>query len=685
MSNFSIAYNFKAMTSHFQKNVHAMQRDMKNFEKTFQKNNHSALKFAKNLDKIGSSMTRKLTLPLIAMGTAGIYSFAKLESGLTNTLNLLSKDEISQWGGQLKDAQAKAIEMGFSIEDVNKGLFDNVSALGINNNAMASYKEAQKLAIAGNTTLSASINGITSIVNAYGRETTNSIEVSNALFSAQVKGKVTVEELANNIGKIAPIAKAAGIGFKDALAGLSAMTLGGLSAEESSTALRATLQALLKPTKETAKLLKGWGVPVGQSELAAAGLSKTLKALNNAMEIGGDKFSEAIPNLRAFIGAATLSDDKLKILDDTVIKMGNDIKNGTGLQEGYNRMLATASQELKQLKGKFTIILAQLGTELFPIIKKVIDRGLLPMIKLFKSLSSGTKEWIVKLGLLLTVGGPLLILFSKVITSIIGIGKVLGIVKVAMMGLTGNTIAAAGSMGVLSKAGFLVGAALGGWTIGKLIAQIPVVDKALTKFSNYLMGDEFLQKQGALSDTKLAIANFIKQKNKEQGLNIRIADVINPIQDLKQAKYIKKQLETGQIKLQSLITPLNNIKQLETQSINKQSLITPLNNIKQLEAQPINKQSLITPLNNIKQLEAQSINKQSLIKPLNNIKQLETFNNQLNTNKLNNQQLAGQTNQQMNAKITIETKDPQGIVKNVTPETSNPWISFTNLGGSMMY
>lgn len=449
----------------------------------------------------GGRMTRIASTSVGLVAGLGVRSFAKLEKGLVNTINLLSDEEIVKWGDKLRAAQQRAIEMGFSIEDVNKGLFDTISALGASASAMDTYKAAQQLAIAGNTNLTASINGLTSIVNAYGRETTNVNEVANALFSAQVKGKITVEELANNIGKVAPIAKVMGISFQEATAGLAAMTLGGLNAELSATALRAALNILNDTTGKNADLLRSWGVPVGAIEVKAAGLSKTLKSLNAAFKAHPEQIQQAIPNIRAFVGAATLTDDKLKILDATVIKMAQDVRNGTGMQAGYNRMMKTSSQELAMLKGQLTLLSASLGREIMPVLRSLTNGVLIPLFKYIKELSPTTKKWIGYLAVATVTIGPLALALGSLTIVVGGIIKALAAFKItaiAAFAVTkGGAVAATAAtsalhlawlpiLAILGKIAVAAGLAFGAFKFGQWVAEVTGLDKAIASVGNSL-------------------------------------------------------------------------------------------------------------------------------------------------------------------------------------------------------
>jgi len=229
--------------------------------------NKKAAHFGKQAKAFGSYISTRIGIPTLA----AVATFGKMEKGLTNVLTLLSKEEILVYKDRLRKIQDGAIGLGFSIEDTNKAMFDNISALQMNESAIQAFEMAQKLAIGGVTEISTTVSGLAAVMNSYGKETTSASEVANAFFSAQRAGMTTVEKLALNVGTVAPIAKQAGIGFKELLATMSQLTLGGLSTDMAATALRGAISGLLKPADQAAKVLKYFNVPVGLPSYALKG------------------------------------------------------------------------------------------------------------------------------------------------------------------------------------------------------------------------------------------------------------------------------------------------------------------------------------------------------------------------------------------------------------------------------
>jgi len=406
-----------------------------------------AAKVGQEMSSVGRNLTTKLTAPIAIMGGVSIRNFSKLEEGLTNTTNLLNSEEIKKYTSSLKNMQKQAILNGFSIEDVNKSLFDNISALGTSKEAINSYSEAQKLSVAGAAPLSATVDGLTSIINAYGRETTKANEVANALFSAQQKGKTTVAALSANIGKVAPIARQAGVGYKELLAAMATLTLGGLSTEESATALRGAIASLIKPSAEAKKVLTKLNIPFGTTQIRAKGLGNTLQMLTEASEKYPDLLAQAIPNVRAFTGVASFSTEKLKILNDIQDKINKDILNGTGLQDKYSISMEIASRKISKLKGKMTILTAEIGQRLFPVLDNIITKAIIPFINKITSWIVKNPELsktIIKLTAALAAIGPILI----------GLGTLISIIAFALSPLTLTIMGVTAAIVATSIAGF---------------------------------------------------------------------------------------------------------------------------------------------------------------------------------------------------------------------------------------
>lgn len=298
-----------------------------------------------------------------------LHEYSRFQSSLVDVTNLLDRNDTSFMKNSkaLQQASKEAIKLGISTEDANTALFNSVSAIGDVETSIKAYKSAQILAKAGATDLSTSINGLTNVINAYRLSADEANDVSTAFFRAQVVGKTTVGELANAIGGVAPIAKSAGVGYQELLATMSVLTKGGLDTASAATALRASMTALIKPSKQAEEVLRAYGVPVGAAELQSKGLTYALVQLQKAAEANPDVMAEMIPNIRALTGVSTLTADSIALVDKTIQDMNSDIANGTGLMDAYNKKLNTLEDSEKKLKGAKENLARAWGQLLSPI------------------------------------------------------------------------------------------------------------------------------------------------------------------------------------------------------------------------------------------------------------------------------------------------------------------------------
>lgn len=309
---------------------------------------------------------------------APIKAFADWEKGMATVHTLLSSDEIAKYGKQLNVMSKDAIRAGVAVEDVNKAMFDVISAMGINEKSMDVYNKSLILAKGGAADLSTSVAGMTAVINAWGADTTDATAVANAFFTAQKNGVTTVQDMAQNIGAVAPMAKAMGLSLEETMASMAALTKGGLSTDAATTGLRATLTALAKPSKEAEETLRSFGVPVGIAEVRAKGLTYTLQKLIELQKKSPNAITKAIPNVKALTGVLAMDEAKMQEVHKTLGMIQQDIQNGTGLNEAFKKMDATSAATMAKVVGEFQVALIELGEVLAPY--------LMPLVKGFAEL-----------------------------------------------------------------------------------------------------------------------------------------------------------------------------------------------------------------------------------------------------------------------------------------------------------
>lgn len=308
---------------------------------------------------------------LTGMSALNVKAFSNIEKGLTNVYTLLDRDQLVKFRSNIDNTANSAIKMGFTIDDTTTALFDSISAIGDVEKSLEVYNEAQKLAIGGNADLAVSVDGMTSIMNAYHLATDEATKIAVAFFRAQKVGKTDVQKMASNVGKIAPVAKSAGVSYQELLSTMAVLTKAGLSTDEATTALRASMSALIKPTKEAETMLKKYGVPVGAVDIKSKGWCETLKALIKAGKEHEDELAQMIPNIRALTAVTSLGEKEFALMSETIAQMNKDIKKGTGLSEAYALQMKTTDKATSMLWGSIKSLSASIGEGLAPVVKVI--------------------------------------------------------------------------------------------------------------------------------------------------------------------------------------------------------------------------------------------------------------------------------------------------------------------------
>jgi len=147
--------------------------------------------------------------------------------------------------------QEMSREFGQGKDVLSKGLFDILSAGVDAAKAIDVLTVSTKAAIGGATDTAQAVDGITTVLNAFKLEAEEATEVADLMFNTVREGKITFEELAQNISKFAPLAAAAGLDIKDMFAAIATA----VKIEKPERAMTALTAAVVSATKQGKSLL----------------------------------------------------------------------------------------------------------------------------------------------------------------------------------------------------------------------------------------------------------------------------------------------------------------------------------------------------------------------------------------------------------------------------------------------
>jgi TP901 family phage tail tape measure protein len=259
-------------------------------------------------------------------------------------------------------------------------------------------------------------------------------KVARDLFLAQRIGRTDIETLSGSISRFLPIAKAMGLSFGEAATATAIFTKGGLSTEEAVVSLRGVFSQLSVVQGRAAKTLKALNIPFKVTDVRAAGLTETFRRLLKAQKEHPNAIKMALPNIRAMIGALGLTDEKMKLLTDTLEESKNQTAKNSVVLAAYANVQKTVAANAADMKGELTLALIEMGDKLRPITLAVV-KAITKLAKSFTESGSTVKFLAIAFigfiavlspllgatGMFLIGAGNLIIFYTWIKTTAIGI------------------------------------------------------------------------------------------------------------------------------------------------------------------------------------------------------------------------------------------------------------------------
>ncbi|MCK5643556.1 MAG: phage tail tape measure protein, partial [Gammaproteobacteria bacterium] len=188
------------------------------------------------------------------VGVVGLKMAADFEGAMreVNTMMGLSQDEFESLSDQVLRS---SMALGKAPEQMAQALYQVISAGIPAGEAMQFLGTSTRAAVGGVTDIETAVDGLTTVINAWGMDAAEATSVADIMFTTVKGGKTTFEELSASLFNVAPLAAASGVEFNEVAAALATMTKQGVPTKVATTQLRAAIQAILKPTAEMAEAL----------------------------------------------------------------------------------------------------------------------------------------------------------------------------------------------------------------------------------------------------------------------------------------------------------------------------------------------------------------------------------------------------------------------------------------------
>lgn len=273
--------------------------------------------------------------------------------------------------GNLEDAIKKqSLQFGALPAQQAAAAYQIISAgAGTAKDAILLLDASNRLAIGGVTDVATAADGLTTVLNAYGKKASEAGNVSDAMFVAMRAGKTTIGELSASIGKVAPLAVQAGVSFEELVGSIAALTKGGISTRESVTGVRAILAAVIKPTSEASEMAKKLGLNFSVAGLQSKGFIGFMKDLKEKTGGSTDIIAKLFGGVEALIPVLALAGQAG--IDFTQIMVDMENKGGA-TAAAFEKMSNTFSFQSARLRAGLTIAMIELGSVITSVLTPAI-------------------------------------------------------------------------------------------------------------------------------------------------------------------------------------------------------------------------------------------------------------------------------------------------------------------------
>ena len=437
----------------------------------------------KRMVSVGSTLTRTVTAPVVALGTAAVRTFTSYDDSLRQvqaTMGLVagSSEEADRQIALLDEtAQRMGIETRYSASEAAEAL-NYLALAGYDaDTACEVLPDILNLAQAGGLDLAYASDLATDAMAALGLETKDLGMFTDQMARTAQKSNTSVAQLGEAILTVGGTAKNMAGGTAEMNAALGVLANRGIKGAEGGTHLRNILLAL--PTEKTSKALKKLGVSAYNADGSVRPLNETFADLNRAMEGMSDEDKTKL--LTSMFNKTDLAAVQALLAGcgEEYDNLFSAIQNSKGTTAQMASIMESGiGGQFRSLKSAIEGLAISFGAELAPAVKQGA-KFVTDLTKRFAELPKSTKQTITRFAALAAVIGPSLLVVGKIATTfgtlLTGASKAVAVIGKFALGI--KTLAAGGALKTLIG-GFKNLVAFNGGGIGGAVKSIGALGKA---------------------------------------------------------------------------------------------------------------------------------------------------------------------------------------------------------------
>ena len=323
---------------------------------------------------MGKAMVAGLAVAGVAVagfGVAALKEFAKFEKGMNEVFTLLPGISQDAMDSMNDDVRSFVREMGIAHDEAVPALYSAISAGIPQANVFDFMEVAAQAAIGGVTDMETSVDGLTSVMNAYGQENMSAQQAADLMFTAVRLGKTDFEQLSGSLYNVLPTASALGVGFEDITAAMASMTAAGTPTSVATTQMRQLLVELSKDGGAVATVFEDIAGKSFKQFIAEGGnTQEALALLHEYAQDTGVGINDLFGSVEAGNAALALSGDNAQGYAENIAEMGN----AAGATEAaYEQMDQGIERTMERISIQMKDLAIEVGDQLAPALQWFAD------------------------------------------------------------------------------------------------------------------------------------------------------------------------------------------------------------------------------------------------------------------------------------------------------------------------
>lgn len=425
--------------------------DISQFSRQMQSAGNQMQRLGGKLTGIGKSLTSAITVPIVALGTASVYTAMQFEKSMSEV-----KAVTGATGTEFKQLSDKAKEMGSRTSKSATEAAQAIKFMGLagftTTEILTSLEPVLRLSEAGNIDLARTSDLVTDSMSALGLTTEQLVPYLDQVAQTSRNANTDIDALMEAFIIVGGTIRDLKIPLDEANALLGIMANRGIKGAEAGNSLSSILINLTTGAGQAGTAMKKLNFSAFDSEGKFKGVANILKELNGLLQGATEEQKNMVT---AMIGGKTQVTTLNALLDGMkkeYKELNLEVLDSNGaLNEMAETMQDNLTGELNKLKSGLEGVAIQIGNILIPVINDLVTNFLIPAVEWFANLDDQTKKNIITIGLAAAAVGPLIVAIGTAITAAGAFSAALGALGLSMSGIIvpiGLTVVALTSWGI---------------------------------------------------------------------------------------------------------------------------------------------------------------------------------------------------------------------------------------------